>query len=106
GTLVAEYIQYFAVVALMSLGYAGVTMLANRGRSELKTAIAVISILSIGVMGVCAWQRTQVLHGEESLWRDNLAKNPDAWQAHARLGQHFFVWEKYSDASAQLARDD
>jgi len=104
GTLVADHLQYFADVSLIALVCAGVTMLANRGRRELKTAIAVISILSIGVMGVCAWQRTQVLHDEESLWRDNLAKNPDAWQAHARLGQHFFRQEKYSDAIEHLRR--
>jgi len=93
GTLVADHLQYFADVSLIALVCAGVTILANRERRELKTAIAVISILSIGVMGVCAWQRTQVLHDEESLWRDNLAKNPDAWQAHARLGRHFFRQE-------------
>ena len=104
GTLVADHLQYFADVSLIALVCAGVTMLANRERRELKTAIAVISILSIGVMGVCAWQRTQVLHDEESLWRDNLAKNPDAWQAHARLGQHFFRQEKYSDAIEHLRR--
>jgi len=104
GTLVADHLQYFADVSLIALVCAGVTMLANRGRRELKTAIAVISILSIGVMGVCAWQRTQVLHDEESLWRDNLAKNPDAWQAHARLGQRFFRQEKYSDAIEHLRR--
>src|SRR5436309_820631 len=104
GTLVADHLQYFADVSLIALVCAGVTMLANRGCRELKTAIAVISILSIGVMGVCAWQRTQVLHDEESLWRDNLAKNPDAWQAHARLGQRFFRQEKYSDAIEHLRR--
>jgi len=104
GTLVADHLQYFADVSLIALVCAGVTMLANRERRELKTAIAVISILSIGVMGVCAWQRTQVLHDEESLWLDNLAKNPDAWQAHARLGQHFFRQEKYSDAIEHLRR--
>jgi len=104
GTLVADHLQYFADVSLIALVCAGVTMLANRGRRELKTAIAVICILSIGVMGVCALQWTQVLHDEESLWRDNLAKNPDAWQAHARLGQHFFRQEKYSDAIEHLRR--
>src|SRR5438045_7843629 len=86
GTLVADHLQYFADVSLIALVCAGVTMLANRGRGELKTAIAVISILSIGVLGVCAWQRTQVLPGEESLWRDNLGKNTDACHAHARRG--------------------
>jgi hypothetical protein len=48
GTLVADHLQYFADVSLIALVCAGVTMLANRGRRELKTAIAVICILSIG----------------------------------------------------------
>ena len=104
GTLVADHLQYFADVSLIALVCAGVAMFANGARRELKTAIAVISILAIGVMGAYSWQRAQVFHDEESLWRDNLAKNPDAWQAHARLGQYFFRQEKYSDAIEHLRR--
>ena len=59
GTLVADHLQYFADVSLIALVCAGAMMLAKRERRELKTAIAVISILSIAVMGVCAWQRTR-----------------------------------------------
>jgi tetratricopeptide (TPR) repeat protein len=103
-TLVADHLQYFADLSLIALVCAGAAMFANRARRELKTAIVVISILSIGVMGVYAWQRTQVFHDEESLWRDSLVKNPDAWQAHARLGQYFFRQEKYSDAIEHLQR--
>ena len=56
------------------------------------------------MMGTYAWQRTKVFHDEESLWRDTLAKNPDAWQARARLGQYFFRQRKYSDAIEHLRR--
>jgi tetratricopeptide (TPR) repeat protein len=104
GTLVADHLQYFADVSLIAFVCAGVATFANRGRREFKTAVVLISILSIGVLGAFAWQRVQVFHDEESLWRDNLAKNPDAWQAHARLGQYFFRYEKYSDAIEHLQR--
>src|SRR5438045_8423405 len=79
-------------------------MFANRARGEIRTAIAAIAILLIGMMGTYAWQRTKVFHDEESLWRDTLAKNPDAWQARARLEQYFFRQRKYSDAIEHLRR--
>jgi Flp pilus assembly protein TadD len=104
GTLVADHLQYFADVALIAFVCAGIAMFANCMRREIKTAIAAISILSIGVLGAFAWQRAQIFHDEESLWHDNLAKNPDAWQAHARLGQYSFRNEKYFDAIEHLRR--
>jgi Flp pilus assembly protein TadD len=104
GTLVADHLQYFADVALIAFVSAGIAMFANCMRREIKTAIAAISILSIGVLGAFAWQRAQIFHDEESLWHDNLAKNPDAWQAHARLGQYSFRNEKYFDAIEHLRR--
>jgi Tfp pilus assembly protein PilF len=106
GTLVADHFQYFADVSLIASVCSAVAMFANRARREIKTAIAAIAILLIGMMGTYAWQRSKVFHDEESLWRDNLAKNPDAWQARARLGQYFFRQGNYSDAIEHLRRAD
>jgi len=104
GTLVADHLQYFADVSLIAFVCSAVAMFANRARGEIRTAIAAIAILLTGMMGTYAWQRTKVFHDEESLWRDTLAKNPDAWQARARLGQYFFRQRKYSDAIEHLRR--
>jgi len=104
GTLVADHFQYFADVSLIAFVCSAVAMFANRARREIRTAMAAIAILLIGMMGTHAWQRTRVFHDEESLWRDTLAKNPDAWQARARLGQYFFRQRKYSDAIEHLRR--
>src|SRR6266567_3158057 len=104
GTLVADHLPYFADVSLIAFVCSAVAMFANRARGEIRTAIAVIAILLTGMMGTYAWQRTKVFHDEKSLWRDTLAKNPDAWQARARLGQYFFRQRKYSDAIEYLRR--
>ena len=104
GTLVADHLQYFADVSLIAFVCSAVAMFANRARREIRTAIAAIAILLIAMMGAYAWQRTKVFQDEEVLWRDTLAKNPDAWQARARLGQYFFRQRKYSDAIEHLRR--
>jgi tetratricopeptide (TPR) repeat protein len=55
-------------------------------------------------MGLYTWTRAGVYRDEETLWRDNLAKNADAWQAHNRLGQIYFNQGRFSDASPHLQR--
>jgi protein O-mannosyl-transferase len=104
GTLVADHLQYFADVSLIAFVCAAVAILANRARREIRTTVAAVAILLIAMMGAYGWQRTKVFHDEEALWRDNLARNPDAWQGRARLGQYFFRQGNYFDAIEHLQR--
>jgi len=59
--------------------------------------IAVAALLLAGI-ALCTTSRAAIYRNEESLWKDNLAKNPDAWQAHARMGLSLFQQERYSEA--------
>jgi tetratricopeptide (TPR) repeat protein len=55
-------------------------------------------------MGTYTFTRAAVFRDEETLWGDNLSKNPDAWQAHVQLGQRLFHQERYAEALFHLER--
>jgi protein O-mannosyl-transferase len=104
GTLVADHCQYFADIAPIALFAAGMATLWARQRRGVRIATAVVLLPLLGAMGGYTWKRADVFRSEESLWNNTLAKNPDAWQAHARLGQLFLKRERYAEAAEQFAR--
>jgi tetratricopeptide (TPR) repeat protein len=83
---VADHFQYLAGIGLIALavnaGAAVFQQAGQRGR-ELGTLAAAIVLL---LLGTAAWGQAHVYHNLETLWRDTLAKNPNAWLAQNNLG--------------------
>jgi len=104
GTLVANHLQYFADVPLLALFSAGVAYAWNHRQRMTKIATATIVTLLVGAMGTYAFARVQVYRNEETLWQDNLSKNPDAWQAHIMMAQRRFKQERYAEAAYHAGR--
>jgi protein O-mannosyl-transferase len=104
GTLVADHLQYFADVPLLALFCAGVAYAWNQRQRTAKIATATIVTLLVGAMGTYAFGRTEVYRNEETLWPDNLSKNPDAWQAHIMMAQRRFKQERYAEAAYHAGR--
>ncbi len=104
GTLVANHLQYFADVPLLALFCAGVAYAWNHRQRMTKIATATIVTLLVGAMGTYAFARVQVYRNEETLWQDNLSKNPDAWQAHIMMAQRRFKQERYAEAAYHAGR--
>lgn len=104
GTLVADHLQYFADVSLIALFSAGVAAFWARLQRGTKIAAAPLVALLLGAMGTYTCMRAAVFRDEETLWRDNLSKNPDSWQAHVRMGQRLFKQERYPEALLHLQR--
>jgi len=104
GTLVANHLQYFADVPLLALFSAGVAYAWNHQQRMTKIATATIVTLLVGAMGTYAFARVQVYRNEETLWQDNLSKNPDAWQAHIMMAQRRFKQERYAEAAYHAGR--
>lgn len=104
GTLVADHLQYFADVSLLALFSAGIAYAWNHRQRATKIATATIVTLLIGAMGTYAFARAQVYRNEETLWQDNLSKNPDAWQAHIMMAQRRFKQERYAEAAYHAGR--
>jgi Flp pilus assembly protein TadD len=104
GTLVADHLQYFADVPLLALFCAGVAYAWDQRQRAAKIATATIVILLVGAMGTYAFGRVEIYRNEETLWPDNLSKNPDAWQAHIMMAQRRFKQERYAEAAYHAGR--
>jgi tetratricopeptide (TPR) repeat protein len=104
GTLVADHLQYFADVPLLALFCACVAYVWNQRQRATKIATATIVTLLVGAMGTYAFARAEVYRSEETLWPDNLSKNPDAWQAHIMMAQRRFKQERFAEAAYHAGR--
>lgn len=104
GTLVADHFQYFADLSLIALFSVGIARVWASRRREIAIASGVLTFLLVGAMGSYTWARASVYRNEETLWRDNFSKNPDAWQGHNRIGQVFFDQKKFAEAVQHFER--
>jgi tetratricopeptide (TPR) repeat protein len=78
---VADHFQYLACAALI----VGVVWLLHR---FVKQPIAFVAICSaiLGVFSALTFKQNFVYQSGYSLWKDTIAKTPDAWIAHNNLG--------------------
>jgi len=85
-SFVADHFQYLASIGVIALlvgaGFGWAGRLGGRGP---QTA-AVISAVVLAALGVLSWRQARVYTDLETLWRDTLHKNPEAWIAHNNLG--------------------
>jgi tetratricopeptide (TPR) repeat protein len=99
-SFVADHFQYLAAMGPLALAGAGVIRLADffiPGRGWLP------SILEGGVLlvlGIATWQRVWVYESEETLWTDELSKNPDCWVGYYDLGHALFQKGQVEEAMA------
>jgi tetratricopeptide (TPR) repeat protein len=85
-SFVADHFQYLASMALIALVVSAIPR---------KLAVAVPLMLA-----VLAWKQTHAYQSSESLWRDTLRKNPDAWMAHINLGSVHQSRGEFAEAMA------
>ena len=85
-SLVADHFQYLASMGPLALAGAGMVRLADvflSGRSHLQMALGAAVLL---LLGIGSWQRARVYLDEETLWTDELKKNPQSWAGYNNLG--------------------
>jgi len=85
-SFVADHFQYLACMGPLALACAGVA-LVFRGLGKAQLVLA--PLLSAGLfvlLGTLTWQQCRQFANDETLWRTTLVRNPDAYVAHANLG--------------------
>jgi tetratricopeptide (TPR) repeat protein len=89
---VADHFQYLASMGLIALGCGLAAAWAARTgprsipprTSSAPWARAVAAVVLV-VLGILTWRQCGAYHDAETLWRDTIAKNPDAWMARDNL---------------------
>ena len=85
-SLVADHWQYCSIVGAIALSVAAGEMIFRRMGEQRRCLGTVAGMAVLMVLAVATWRRGHVYADEETLWRDNVAKNPNAWLAHHNLG--------------------
>jgi len=85
-SFVADHFQYLASVGLIALvASVGARICERTGRLGRQIGAAAVPTILM-VLGALTWRQCHVYRDEETLWRDTLTKNPNAWIAHNNLG--------------------
>ena len=85
-TLVADHWQYYSIIGVIALAVAAAQRVGDRIGEQRRYLGMVAGVAVLVALGVATWKRVGVYTDEETLWRDNAAKNPNAWAAHNNLG--------------------
>ncbi len=85
-SLVADHWQYYSIVGVIALVVALGGRLCSRIDTQRRGMDLVVGMAIVAVLSVTTWRRSRVYATDESLWQDNVTKNPSAWLAHCNLG--------------------
>ena len=84
---VSDHLQYLAVPGILAfLAATGAYLLAKFGE-RIQAAVTIVVTL---ILASLTWHRSTTFIMPETLWADNIQKNPGAWRVHNSLGAEFF----------------
>ncbi|MCP4658709.1 MAG: tetratricopeptide repeat protein [bacterium] len=101
-SFVADHFQYQASIALIALGSAVAAAFLAPLTSRRRWIGPLAGGLLVIALGLVTWNRSHVYRDQETLWRDTLAKNPDAWLAHNNLGMILYERGEMKDAGSHF----
>ena len=99
-SLVSDHWLYYAIVAPIALVIATGEFICRQEAWKRDWGLRAVVALLV-VLGMATWTRAGVYATSESLWRDTLAKNPNAWVAHNNLALIFLARGELPEAVAQ-----
>jgi tetratricopeptide (TPR) repeat protein len=99
---VADHFQYMASIGLMALAAGAGATVIQRAGPQGRAFGALVGAVVLLILGVCTWRQAATYHDLETLWRDTLTKNSNAWLAHGNLGVILLREKKDADAQAEF----
>jgi Flp pilus assembly protein TadD len=94
---VSDHLQYLPLIAPVALAMAGLAWLLN---AKIFKSAGLVLVLAFSIL---TFHRAQVFATEESLFRDTLAKNPAAANAHNDLGVILAKRQDFAEATAHFS---
>jgi tetratricopeptide (TPR) repeat protein len=88
-SFVADHFQYLASLGIIIPVAAAVTAAARRWKLERHWRTGLAALL-LACLAALTWQQSAMYGDVQTLYRETLARNPDAWLAHDNLGNILF----------------
>ncbi|HUJ70924.1 MAG TPA: tetratricopeptide repeat protein, partial [Verrucomicrobiae bacterium] len=85
-SLVADHWQYQSMVGIIALVVAAGMVIGKRTSWRGRCLGVSLTVAVLAMLAVATWKRAGVYADSQTLWRDALSKNPNAWIAHDNLG--------------------
>jgi tetratricopeptide (TPR) repeat protein len=96
-SFVANHFQYLACIGLIALAVAAVVRRADMTNMR-KPARFMVTTPLVALLAALSWWNALAYADSETLWRDTLKKNPQAWMAHHNLGIELENTGRHDDA--------
>jgi tetratricopeptide (TPR) repeat protein len=101
-SLVADHWQYYSIVGVIALAVAGGVAICRRIGKRGQYVGVLVSVAVLVTLGAATWTRARVYADSQTLWRDNVAKNPNAWGARCNLGAALILLGRPQEAIFHL----
>jgi tetratricopeptide (TPR) repeat protein len=95
---VSDQWQYCAMIGVLAVLAAGATKVWGRINVTGRSVGAIVGVAVFVFLGMATWKRSALFADEESLWRDNIARNPQAWVAYNNLAGLLGEQDKIDEA--------
>ena len=97
-SLVTDHWQYTSIIGIIALVVGLGAWIWNRWRSEVRQLATLLAAALIGLLCFLTWGRCHAFKDLETLWRDTISKNPEAWMAHSNLGSILASQGRFEEA--------
>ena len=83
---VADHFQYLAMLGIFVPVAAVFAIALERAARDRQRFLRALGAATIALLALLTWHRSAVYHDSETLFRDTVVRNPQAWMAHLNLG--------------------
>jgi tetratricopeptide (TPR) repeat protein len=95
---VSDHLQYLAIPGIIAVVVGGgAVLIGKKNRAVWKAVVAVI----VGTLCVLTWNHSRIFAVPETLWADNVQKNPNSWRVRNSYGAALFKNGKIDEAIVQ-----
>jgi len=101
-SFVADHFQYLASMGLIALVVGAGATVVDRAGDRANSVATFAAAVVLVVLGATTWNHEGTFANQETLWRDTLARNPNAWLAHNNLGAGFVAAGKLQQAIGEF----
>jgi len=103
-SFVCDHFQYLACIGPLVLAAAGVTTVLDFFQRRGPFLKPLVCGVLLAVLGALAWRQTWLYRDDITLWRDAVAKNENAWNAHIFVGNYLSDAGRWEEAMVHFRK--